>query len=373
MDYDVVIIGAGIIGLACGMEISKNGFSVLIIEKHPYFGDEVSSRNSEVIHAGIYYKENSLKAKLCVAGNASIYEHCREYNIPFNNCGKLIVSTDKDQEENLIKIFNNANKIGARNLEIISGKQAQKMEPSIICESAILSPSSGIVDTYRLMQSFEAIAKNNNSDVIYNHKLINIDRENNNWISVIEDSGGDQFKIKSKYFINSAGLDSDKIAELAGIDIIKEKYDLTYSFGRYFRFKPSLGKFVNRLIYPVPDKNTPSLGIHITIDLAGGVRLGPDVEFAKENTKDYTISDELKSKFYNAGKQYLKQIKFDDIYADYSSIRPKLQKPGEPQRDFIIKEESEKGMPGFINLIGIESPGITASIEIGKMVSGFIS
>lgn len=373
MDYDITIIGAGCVGLACGMILSQEGYSVLVIERWPYFGEEVSSRNSEVIHAGIYYKPNSLKAKLCVAGNASIYKHCEKYDIPYRKCGKLIVATKDDQFERLESIFENAKEIGARNLSIISGKEARKLEPNIKCKLAIKSPSSGILNTFRLMQSFEAIAIEHNADIIYNHKIIGLEYKGNYWESSVKDQSGEFFKIKSKFVINSAGLDSDKIAELAGIDIEKKNYELNYAHGRYFRFKPALGKIANRLVYPIPEQNTPGLGIHVTVDLAGGVRLGPDVHFSENKIKDYSISENLRPKFFNAASKYLKNFKEDDIFADYSSIRPKLQKKGKPQRDFVIKEESELGLPGLINLIGIESPGITASIEIGKMVKEIIS
>lgn len=371
IEVDIVIVGAGVIGLACGMELSKTGKSVVLVEKWPNFGEEVSSRNSEVIHAGIYYKPNSLKAKLCVNGNFSIYEHAEKYKIPHKKCGKYIVATNENQLKKLDEIFENANNIGARDLEIISGSEVSKNEPNVFAISAIYSPSSGIIDTHSLMQSFEAISLKNGIDIFYNHKLIEIEKDKK-WNLTLENQDSEKFVISSEFLVNCAGLDADLIAKLAGIDIRKYKYEHNFALGRYFKLSPKFNGFTKRLIYPIPEQNTSGLGIHLTPDLTSAMKLGPDVYFSNNREKDYDVDESLRPKFYASASKYLKNFTEDDIYPDYSGIRPKLQKEGENPRDFIIQEESGKSLNGLVNLIGIESPGLTSSIEISKMVTKII-
>jgi len=370
MKYNFVIIGAGVVGLAIAAELSKHYKDILLIEKWGHFGEETSSRNSEVIHAGIYYPKDSLKAKLCVAGNQSIYEYCDKYSIPYNNCGKLIVNTSKDNER-LESIFNNANELGARDLKILNKNEIQKLENNLKVESAILSPSTGIIDSHSLMQTLEAEAINNGVDVVYSHEVINLDNITN-WKITVKDDEGSEFEIETEYLINSAGLHSDKIAKMTGLDIDDLGYRLQYAKGHYFKLNPSKNTLVNRLIYPIPNKNTTGLGIHVTLDMGGGVKLGPDVRYLDNNSLDYTFDDELKEKFFDSVFSYMGNFTIEDLNPDYVGIRPKIQKQGEAQKDFVIKNESENGFPNLINLIGIESPGLTCSLEIAKLVKNLI-
>jgi L-2-hydroxyglutarate oxidase LhgO len=371
MKYQFIIIGAGVVGLAIAAELSKKHKDILLIEKWGHFGEETSSRNSEVVHAGIYYPKDSLKAKLCVAGNQSIYEYCNKYSIPFNNCGKLIVASSNDDFEKLESIFNNANELGARDLSILNKNQIQKLENNLKVESAILSPSSGIVDSHSLMQTLEAEAINNGVDIIYNHNVIEIIK-GHDWQVKVTDEEHSEFEIESEFVINSAGLHSDKIAEMVGMDIDDLGYRLHYAKGHYFKLNPSKNSLVNRLIYPIPAKNTTGLGIHVTLDMGGGIKLGPDVRYLSENIMDYAFDDNLKERFFEAVNSYLDNFSVDDLNPDYVGIRPKIQRQGEAQKDFIIKNESDNGFPNLINLIGIESPGLTCSLEIAKMVKGLI-
>lgn len=366
MKFDVVIIGAGVVGLACAAELSKKFDNVLLVERWPHPGEETSSRNSEVIHAGIYYPENSLKAKLCVSGKESLYEYAQKYKIPYKNCGKLIVAVNQDQVTQLDQIKSQAKKNGVE-LEIVDQKYVLQKEANVKCEAALWSSTTGIIDSWELMKTLEAEAVENACEIVYSHELIGIEKKKN-WVLDLRTIDGDEFKIECDFLVNSAGLDSDTIAEMAGIDVDENNLRLNYAIGHYFKLSSKFNNYVSTLIYPVPQKNTTSLGVHLTIDLGGGIRIGPDVKFMEKREQVFPVPVELRSVFFEAANTYLKNITEKDLHPDYSGIRPKLQKKGEPQRDFYIKREEND----LINLIGIESPGLTCCIEISKFVSSLI-
>lgn len=371
MDYDIVIIGAGAVGLACAAMLSEK-YSVLVIERHESFGQETSSRNSEVIHAGIYYPTGSLKANLCVPGNKSIYDWCARYNVPHNRIGKYIIAVTQDEEEKLEKLYQQAIANGVDGIHHVSMSDFKIIEPNVKATTALWSPSTGIMDTHSLMQSYEFVALNNGCDFAWKHELKGISKIDGGYsLSIIDPDGGEAL-IQSPIVINAAGLDCDTVAEMAGIDIYKEHYDIQFCRGHYFRIAPGKKNLVNHLIYPVPPNDALSLGIHVTIELNGQLKLGPDTQYLTQRVQDYNVAPTLQDKFYKAASRYLNMLEYNDITPDQSGIRPKLQKAGEPFRDFIIKEESDKGLPGLINLIGIESPGLTCSLEIGKYVLGLL-
>ena len=370
MKFQIAIIGAGVVGLAIANELSKYYSNIILIEKWGHFGEETSSRNSEVIHAGIYYPQNSLKAKFCVEGNISIYEYCEKFNIPHQRCTKLIVASSKDELYKIDEIYNNACQLGARELKIIGKSEAETLEPNVKVEAAILSGSTGIIDSHSFMQSLETNSIKNNVDIIYNHKLISI-HQSNNWQLTLQSSDGDEFEIESEVIINSAGLSADIVAEMSGIDIYAQNYKLYYAKGHYFKLKASKNNLVQRLIYPIPSKNFSGLGIHVTKDLGGGVKLGPDVFYLPNNEIDYSFEPNLKEKFFEAVSQYLQGVSIDDLEPDYTGIRPKLQKQGEAPKDFIISKDLV-GQSYIINLLGIESPGLTSSLEIAKYVKSLL-
>lgn len=372
MDYDFVIIGAGVIGLACAEKISKLGYSCLVIERNPGFGWETSSRNSEVIHAGIYYPQNSLKAKFCVSGNRSIYEWCSKYNIPHRRIGKFIIAVDEYEESELDRIFENALGNGVVGIQKFPILEFQKSEPNVKAKSVLFSRDTGIIDSHKFMTSLEESAKGQGTDFAYKHSVVGIAKTNLGYDLDIIEPSGQNCRISANFIINSAGLDSDTIAELSGIDVEKAVYRLQYSRGHYFKLNSSLRDLVKHLIYPVPNKNLSGLGIHVTIDMAGDLKFGPDTEFLPERKQDYSVDDNLKYKFHEAVRRYLPSINIDDIHADQSGIRPKLKTEKNEFRDFIIREESDKGLPRFINLIGIESPGLTASLAIAEEVTSLI-
>jgi L-2-hydroxyglutarate oxidase LhgO len=367
MNYDLVIIGAGVVGLACSSLFSEKGLNTLVLEKNHSFGEETSSRNSEVIHAGMYYPNNSLKAQLCVGGNKLIYEWCSKKNVPFRRLGKFIIAISNDEIPQLENIYRRGKENGVENLQPCTIGYLKKSNPGVKAVAALWSPDTGIIDSHKLMESFYENAAIHDCDFAFNHKVIGIEKITDGYKISIQ-SGDDIFEIDTNKIINAAGLYSDTIAEFAGIDIEKNRYKLHFCKGHYFRIHSSKNYLAANLIYPVPQENFAGLGVHVTLDLAGELKLGPDTFYMDEKNQDYSVPENLNLKFFESASRYLNNLELDDISADQSGIRPKLQGKGEPFRDFIICEESDKGLPGFVNLIGIESPGLTASLAIAKVV-----
>lgn len=363
-EVEITIIGAGIAGLAIAAELSTDR-KVYILEKNEAFGQETSSRNSEVIHAGIYYPPDSLKARLCVEGNALVYEICQEYEIGCQKVGKLIVASNDKEIEELEKLLRNGKNNGI-NLRFLSKREVKALEPNVSALCAILSPATGIVDSHGLMKHFVNRIKYNGSEIVYGTKVTGIEKLSTRYKVTVEDSSGIS-SFLTGILINSAGLYSDRIAELAGINIAEAGYKLHYCKGEYFSLSKRL---TQRLIYPVPEPKNTGLGIHITPDLQGRVRLGPNATYV--NNIDYKVDEKQKQNFFESVKIILPLIQYDDMEPEFAGIRPKLQGPGEGFRDFVIMHEQDRGLEGFINLIGIESPGLTASPAIAKYVAGMV-
>ncbi len=370
MDAEITIIGAGVVGLAIGEKLSGEFSNVFLIERHLAFGQETSSRNSEVIHAGIYYPEGSLKSRLCIEGKKLLYDYCKIHDVPFNNCGKLIVATNESETGIIMDIKQTAFCNGVKDLTILDRDAVAEMEPEIFAVQAIYSPSTGIVDSHSLMKSFETSTVNNGGKIVYGSEVKGIKRTSCGYEIQLIDSDKSDFSFTTRILINSAGLGSDQISEMAGIR--DENLRIMFCKGEYFRLNPPKNRLINRLVYPVPLHNLEGTGIHVTIDMAGGVKLGPDVTYLKSNIYDYTVDAGKRDSFYKSASKFLPFLEAGDISPDMSGIRPKIQKPGEPARDFYIKEEAEKGYPGFINLIGIESPGLTSSLAIANHVRSLI-
>jgi L-2-hydroxyglutarate oxidase LhgO len=371
MDAEITIIGAGVIGLAIAESLTESYKNVFLVEKHNTFGQETSSRNSEVIHAGIYYEKNSLKSKFCLEGKGLLYDYCKRYNIPYKNCGKLIVATTEEEISLIKNIADNASRNGLSDLIILEKQEIKELEPEINALKALFSPSTGIVDSHALMKQYEINTTNNGGRLAYGCEVTSIEKINKGYLITVIDSDKKNFSFTSEIVINSAGLTADKISEMAGIK--DNNLKIYFCKGEYFRIKPPKNKLVSRLIYPVPHKNLEGVGIHITIDIAGGVKLGPDVTYLESNIYDYKLTPSKHSAFFESSKRYLPFLEYDDIFPEMAGIRPKIQKPGDPQKDFYIAEESKRGYPGFVNLIGMESPGLTSSIAIAKYVKGLVS
>ncbi len=361
---NITVVGAGVIGLAIAWELSKAHKDILVIEKNSSFGQETSSRNSEVIHAGIYYPKGSLKAKTCVEGKELLYRFCVENNIAYKKIGKLIVAVDKTEINDLEELFMQGLENGVDDIKVISRNEVKALERNIETEAAINSPSTGILDSHTFMKNLLLQFEGRGGAIAYNTQLVGIEKVKEGYELTVEGKGKENFKFFTRIMINSAGLNSDEVARMAGIK--DEDYKLKYCKGNYFKVGNNKARFINRLIYPVPVKRKSVLGIHATLDLAGGLRLGPDDEYVDKI--DYNIDESKKAVFYESVKRFLPFIELEDLSPDISGIRPRLQGPGEGFRDFIIKEESEKGLPGLINLIGIESPSLTGSLSIAKLV-----
>ena len=366
---DVTIIGAGVIGLAIAAQVARANRQVYVLEKNQSFGLETSSRQSGVIHAGIYYPQGSLKARLSVAGNRSLYELCPRYDIGCKRLGKLIVATEDEERDELEALLERGKSNGAEDLKLLSRRELKALEPNVEGVAAMLSPSSGIIDSHSLMQYFIAKAVEGGAQIAYQSQVVGIEEAAEGYEVEVEDSEGRSSFI-TRVLINSAGLYSDKIAELAGIDIDGAGYRLHYGKGDYFSLKRRPSTRVSRLIYPVPPSDIAGVGIHITFDLEGRVRLGPDVEYV--DSLYYTVDRREQKLFYESVRRLLPAIAYDDLEPEMAGIRPKLQEPGGEFRDFVIREESDKGLPAFINLIGIESPGLTAAPAIAEYVGGLI-
>ncbi len=369
-DVKITIIGAGVVGLAIAQKLSEDHDDVFVIEKHNTFGQETSSRNSEVIHAGIYYPQGSLKAMLCVEGKEMLYNYCERYEIPYRKCGKLIVATS-DEEVNVIEgVRATAVRNGVTDLLTLNRSEIAKMEPSIYAVSALFSPSTGIIDSHSLMKQYETNTFKNGGQIVYRSEVKSITRIKNGYRIGLSDSDGREYSFTTGTVINAAGLASDKVSEMAGI--IDDNLKIVFCKGEYFRINPPKNRLVNMLIYPVPHPKLEHIGVHVTVDMAGGVKLGPDVKYLESNIQDYRLTPSKQEAFFRSVKNYLPFLSIEDISPEMAGIRPKLQKPGEQVRDYYIKEESDRGYPGFINLIGMESPALTSSLAIARYVSDLV-
>ena len=360
---NILIIGAGIIGLAVARELSQEFEDVVLVEKEDTFGRHTSSRNSEIIHSGIYYPNDSLKAKLCVSGAHELYKYAKEKNISFRNCGKLIVANNNEELSILKELKINGEKNGVADLQIINESECNKIESQIIAKYALRVSSTGIIDSHKLMQKLESEAEIFGAFIVYDMKVISIDALYEGYL--VNFANGEVFE--AKIIINCAGLYSDKIAEMIGINIERENLQLHWCKGDYY--KSSKIKDINHLIYPVPDPNGIFLGIHLTINLQGEVRFGPNAYYVDKI--NYEMDETYKPEFLKAINNYMK-IDEENFNLDDCGIRAKLQEEGGVFRDFYINEESEKGFPNFLNCIGIESPGLTCCLAIAKEIKKLI-
>ena len=366
---DIAIIGAGVIGLAIAAQVARKDVAVYLLEENESFGKETSSRNSGVIHAGIYYPEGSLKAKACVEGNALLYEICQRYEIGCRKIGKLIVATTADEVEELETLLERGMKNGVKGLEMLPRTKVKEMEPSVSAMAAIFSPSTGIIDSYALMKFLLYQAEEEGAKVAYRTKVVGIERLSDGYEVMVENGGG-SFPFKTEVIINCAGLNSDKMAQLAGINVNEAGYKLFYCKGEYFSVGNNKNRLIKRLIYPTPEPNIKGAGIHAGFDLEGRMRLGPSARYVEGI--DYRVDESQKWFFYHSAKRFLPFIEYEDLEPEMAGIRPKLQGPGEDFRDFVISHEHHKGLPGFINLIGIESPGLTGSPAIAEYVGSIV-
>ena len=361
---DCIIIGAGVVGLSIAHQIGNEKQEIILLERHEHFSKEASSRNSEVIHAGIYYPKDSLKTRLCVEGRHYLYQFCETHGIPYKKLGKLIVAVQQKDEILLQNLYQKGKDNGVEDLVFIEEKKIKKLEPHIKAEYALYSPSTGILDSHLLMKKLEASAEQKGVMCVYGCEAKGIEYNGSGFIVDVVDVDGKYMKIRTDIIINSAGLESDIIAQIAGINIDKENYRIHFSKGEYFKINGKPSWYMKRLVYPPPGKI--SLGIHTVLDLQGQLKLGPNAFYV--NKIDYDVDKKHSNDFFNAVKPFLPFLKASDISPDMAGIRAKRKAIDEDFADFVIAHEKEKGLPGLINLIGIESPGLTSCLAIARYV-----
>jgi L-2-hydroxyglutarate oxidase LhgO len=355
---DITIIGAGVVGLAIAAEMAGQGLNVFILEKNPAHGGGISSRNSEVIHGGMYYPEGSLKARLCVSGRQMLYKIAAKNNIPHKKTGKLIVAVVPEEIEDLERLYKNGLKNGVSSISMISKRNIVRIEPNVRAQAALYSPETGIISAHDLMNYFLTKAVNGKAHLVCNTEVMGIEKEADGYRIFTCNADSERFEFSSAAVINCGGLSSDTIANMMGAN-----YKLHYCKGDYFSISGVKQGIVQRLIYPVPAKNHVGLGVHLTLDLNGRYKLGPDTTYI-ERLEDYNVAPEKAAQFYQGASKFLPFLKEENVSPDMAGIRPKLQGPNDDFCDFVIKEDA----PGFINLVGIESPGLTASPAIARLV-----
>lgn len=367
-DVPVTVVGAGVVGLAVAARLAPRHPGLVLLERHERHGQETSSRNSEVIHAGMYYPTGSLKARLCVEGCQNLYELSAAHDIPHRRLGKLIVAGSADELPALERVWTQGRENGVA-LERLGPAQARRLEPHVPTVGALYSPNTGVISAHGLMDAFLHIARAAGAVVQTRAEVVSIERQPDGYaLSVRSPQGLETFT--SERVVNAAGLESDTLAALAGIDVDAAGYRLHWCKGHYFSVPAARAALVAHLVYPVPGAH--SLGTHAVLDVAGRLRFGPDVEYLAERRVDFRVDVARRPAFGQAVRRLLPMITDDELQPDQSGIRAKLQGPGEAFRDFVIAEESARGLPGWVNLIGIDSPGLTASPAIARQVERLI-
>ena len=373
MDHtDILIIGAGVVGLAVAAELGSAcpGKSIALFERNEKFGQEISSRNSEVVHSGIYYPRGSLKAQLCVRGNQLLYAFCEKHKIPHRRLGKLIVAIEETDLPSLEELKGKAELNGVQGVELLKPGQVRELEPEIRTRGALLVPSAGIVDSYLLMRRLEDLALQSGVLPAYCHEVIGIESSGKDYRVQFSNPDGSIDQIGCSILVNCAGLNAPNIAAMPGIDPGRAGYRIYPCKGEYFSVSFSKSKLVNRLVYPPPLEELRGLGIHLTKNLDGRLRLGPSAFYVDQI--DYSVNPGNLDYFYRAVKDFLPFLDPADLEPEMAGIRPKLQGPEDSFRDFIIHHEADRGLKGIINLVGIESPGLTCCFSIAEMVGEIV-
>ncbi len=340
-DTGVAVIGAGVVGLAVAARLGPST-EVVILERRARHGQETSSRNSEVIHGGMYYPTGSLKARLCVDGNRRLYELCARHGVPHARVGKLITAMNEGELPKLA------------------------LEPHVPSVGALLSPNTGIVSAHALMDCLLHLAREAGALLQPRAEVVGLAREGAEWRLTVRE-GDEEGSLTAERVVNAAGLEADTIAGLAGIDLDAAAYGQHFWKGSYFSVRSSKAHIVSRLVYPVPGH--VSLGVHAVVGLEGRLRFGPDAEYLPDRVLDYKVDESKRAAFAVSVRRLVPEIEDDDLEPDMAGIRPKLQGPGQGVRDFVIAEESGRGLPGLVSLIGIDSPGLTSALSIAEEVA----
>jgi L-2-hydroxyglutarate oxidase LhgO len=360
----IIVIGAGAVGCAVAERLSAGNKEIIVIERHDAFGRETSSRNSEVIHAGFYYPYGSLKASLCVEGSRLLYEFCRENGVAYRQCGKLVVARTPDDDDRILKLLKQGVANGVSELSLVDAERMAELEPAVRGRIALLSGTTGIFDTHSFMKRLEQRAAERGVTFAYNCEAVAVARVNGGYEATVKDVDGSDLALSCETVINCAGLSADSVSALAGIDTAESGYTIHFCKGEYFSVSNRHRGRLSRLVYPAPTQ--VSLGIHGVLGLDGSFKLGPSAFYIDE--LNYDVDAGHRHDFYEAARTLFPFLEEEDLSPDQAGIRPKLQEAGGPFRDFVIRDEADKGLPGFINLVGIESPGLTSALSIARYV-----
>jgi L-2-hydroxyglutarate oxidase LhgO len=362
---ECVVVGAGVVGLAVARALALSGREVWVLEAADAIGTGISSRNSEVIHAGIYYPAGSLKARFCVEGKHRLYEYCAERGIAHQRLGKLIVASDEAEVPVLASIRAKAAVNGVDDMEVLSGEEARRLEPALRVAGALLSPSTGVVDSHGLMLTLQGDIENAGGAVVFHAPVLGGEVLGGTFLLRI--GGAEPMELECEVLVNAVGLNAPSLARgITGIppETIPEGYMCK---GNYYSL---MGRApFSRLIYPVPEK--AGLGVHLTLDLGGQARFGPDTEWVEQ--EGYDVDIRRADSFYAAIRRYWPDLPDNALAPGYAGIRPKISAPDAPNADFMVSGPAEHGIGGLVNLFGIESPGLTSSMAIGAHVAGIVN
>jgi len=361
----VLVVGAGVVGLAVARAAALKGHEVIVAEATRGIGNGVSSRNSEVIHGGMYYPTGSLRAYHCPRGRRMLYEFCASHGVPHRKCGKLIVATEDAEIAKMAAIQRQGAENGVEGLELIEGAKARALEPALNCVAAVHSPKTGIVDSHSFMRALQGDLEDRGGMIAFNTRIERLIHTQAGW--VVRYSGSESGELAVDAVVNSAGLGAQGLARHTEDYPQARVPRLVLARGNYFGYA---GRPVfSRLIYPAP-RIDGGLGTHVTLDLAGRMRFGPDVEWIDE--ENYDVDPKRADSFYASIRRYWPALKDGTLQPDYAGIRPKLTGPGEPAADFMIEGPAQHGLPGLVHLFGIESPGLTSALSLADEVTGYL-
>lgn len=365
-DIETVVIGAGVVGLAIAAELAEAGQAVLVVERHGTFGTETSSRNSEVIHAGIYYPPGSWRAKLCVEGRKRLYAFAEKYNVPVHRCGKLLVATAESEIAQLETIEAKAAANGVSDLRRLTLDEVRSLEPEVRCVAATLSPSTGIIDGHAYMAALEARLLHAGGEIAYHSEVVGINAEPDGGFRLKISSAGDVSELSATRLVNAAGLGASRVGRM--LQYRNTSYAAPGLFpakGHYFSLS---GKApFKHLIYPMPSPD--ALGVHVTLDMSGAARFGPDVHWQDDLDYAFVDADARRTTFAKEIKRYWPTLPEEALMPAYTGIRPKIYSQGASPADFEIHGSRQHGVAGFVGLYGIESPGLTSSLAIASYVA----
>lgn len=358
VDFEVTIVGGGAVGLACAAELAEAGRRVLLVERHRGFGLEASSRNSEVVHAGFYYPPGSLKARACVEGRRAMERAAEQGALPLARTGKLVLALDADEEPRLAALLERGRANGVEGLELIGSRRLAELEPGVAARAALWSPASAVTSAHALSDWLRRRAEAAGADLAPGIAVSSLDRETGG--CSIETDGAERHR--SAWVLNAAGLHADSVLELAGLDPDALGLRLHWWKGCWFSVAAGAAVSASRLVYPLPPEDGSGLGVHLTVDLGGRRKLGPDAEpVARREEAGLDVDPARRRRFYEAARPWLRGLREEDLAPDQAGFRARLSAPGEPPRDFVLRNDE-----GLVSLVGIESPGLTAAPALAR-------